>query len=352
MKNFRILGGGIAGLTAAINLKMAGVDVEVHEKKGHCGKHTNDFQFLENWTFKDNVLDTLNRMHVQTNFYIKPQYSQEVISPSGKTYVGTSNKPITYLVKRGSAKDSIDKCLESQSLEMGIKLFFNSTLKLQDADIIATGIKKPAFIATGVMFPCAHQDRAAVLLDSNLSKNFYSYFVINDNVGEITCVNPVGIKDHKARLENTVKRFEEIFTIKVKRIYERFSAPVNFEPLNQAHINNQYYVGEAAGFQDCFLGFGMLYAFKSGYLAAKSIAEDLDYRQLLNREIINQIKISASNRKIFEKLSNRGYERMINLSNSRSSVIRSLLGGDDLRHILNKLYNHTLSVFLRPLLFW
>jgi flavin-dependent dehydrogenase len=171
-------------------------------------------------------------------------------------------------------------------------------------------------------------------------------------VGEITCVNPVNQKDHVVRLEHTVKRCEETFAIKIEHIIERFSAPLSFEPLNRVRINNQYFVGEAAGFQDCFMGFGMLYAFKSGYLAAKSIIDNLDYNQLINREILKPIQLSCANRVLWEKLSNRGYERLINLLNSRNPIVKSFLGGDDLRLILKKLYNRSLSYFLRPLLFW
>jgi flavin-dependent dehydrogenase len=352
MKKIRIIGGGIAGLTAAINLRKAGFAVEVHERKSHCGKNTNDFQYLENWTFDEDTLDMLTRMQIQTNFYKKPLYSQEIIGPSGRKYVGLSDKPVMYAVKRGEAKDSIDRSLEAQCRQIGIDLFHNSTLKRQEADIIATGIKKPSFLAMGIIFPCVLPDKTAILFDDNLSEKFYAYFVVHDNVGEITCINPVDIKDHKARLDNTVKRFEEILMIKTEKIIERFSAPLNFEPLNRAYINNQYFVGEAAGFQDCLFGFGMLYAFKSGYLAAKSILEDSAYDQLLNSDILNPIKTSVRNRKLFEKLSNRGYERLIKALNSRNPIIKKLLGGDDLRQILKRLYNNSLSHFLRPLLFW
>ena len=66
MKPIRIIGGGIAGLAAAINLSKAGIEVEVHERKTFCGKHTNDFQFLENWTFDEDVLDDLQSMNIRT----------------------------------------------------------------------------------------------------------------------------------------------------------------------------------------------------------------------------------------------------------------------------------------------
>ena len=352
MRHIRILGGGIAGLTAAISLKKAGIAVEVHERKGYCGKHSNDFQFLENWTYDEDALSILQSMHIQTDFYIKPRYSQEAISPSGNKYVGTSNKPVTYLVKRGNTKESIDKSLVSQCLRLGIELFLNSTLNARQADIIATGIKQPSFIATGIIFSCALHDNSALLFDNNLSDNFYSYFIVNDNVGEITCVNPVGIKDHKERLEKTVNRFEDFLSIKVEKIIEKFSASVNFNPITRAFTNNQYFVGEAAGFQDCLMGFGLLYAFKSGHLAAKSIIENIDYQQLLKNEILKPIKISAANRVLFEKLSNQGYEKLINLLKTRNPIIRMLLGGKDLRLVLKKVYNHSLSHLLRPLIVW
>ena len=46
-----IAGGGIAGLTCAINLAARGIPVEIHEAKRYCGKAIRDFEFLENWTF-------------------------------------------------------------------------------------------------------------------------------------------------------------------------------------------------------------------------------------------------------------------------------------------------------------
>jgi len=95
MKTIRILGGGIAGLTAAINLKRAGIDVEVHERKNFCGKHTNDCQLIENWTSRDDALDVLKSIHIQPDFCFKARYSQEAMSQSGKKYVETSNKPVT-----------------------------------------------------------------------------------------------------------------------------------------------------------------------------------------------------------------------------------------------------------------
>jgi hypothetical protein len=62
--------------------------------------------------------------------------------------------------------------------------------------------------------------------------------------------------------------------------------------------------------------------------------------------------VSRTNRFLFEKLSNDGYEKLVRMLDSQNSVIVKLLGGDDLQHILKKIYNHSLSYFLRLLVFW
>ena len=333
-------------MTAAINLKRAGVDVEVHERKRFCGKHSNDFQFLENWTFEDDALAILQNLNIDTDFYIKPWYSLELISPSLKRCLKRSSQPLMYLVKRGPMEDSIDHALQKQATNANIPIIFRSKLNADDADIVATGISKPTFIVTGITFPFDHPDKAIALFDDNLSLKIYSYFIVNDNIGEIASINPADRKDHKTRFNLAVKRFEEILNFKVTTITYRFGAPGNLYFLKQAKINNQYLVGEAAAFQDCLAGFGMMYAFKSGYFAARSIIENCDYDRLWQEDFIKPMEISVRNRQIFQKPSNRGYHTLVDVLNSENKAIRKLLSGNELRLILKKVYNYSIP---RPL---
>jgi flavin-dependent dehydrogenase len=350
MDSIKILGGGISGLTAAINLKKAGFGAEVHERKNYCGKHTTDFQFLENWSFNEEVADFLKRINIRTDFYIKPFHSLEIISPSLRRYTGKSTRPLMYLVKRGDAAGSIDKSLERQAKNNGVKIVYGSKLNPGKADIIATGFKRPKYVGAGVKFRFKHPDMSIVLLDNNLSLRNYSYFIVNDNAGEIACGNPPGIKNIKARLNSTVKRFERILDIKID-IEERFSAAIDFGFLRRAKVDRQYFTGEAAGFQDCLLGFGMVYAFKSGYFAARSIIENLDYDKLWKRDFLKQLKISSSNRALYDRMSNRHFEKLIDILNSRNFIIRKLRGGDDIQHIMRKLYNSRFLLIPRILAF-
>ncbi len=341
----RILGGGISGLTAAINLKRVGFDVEVHERKDYCGKQTKDFQFLENWTSNEDVLDVLKAMHIETDFYVKPWYSQEILSPALKRFTGTSTQPMMYLVKRGQREGSIDRALENQTKKSKIKILYNSNLQDKDADIIATGLKSPTFVVTGVMFRLKHPDKSIVLLDNNLSRRCYSYFIVNDDRGEIACGNPKGLKGYGDRLALTVKKFEQILKVNIENIEERFTSVVNFGFLHQAKVRGQYFVGEAAGFQDHLAGFGMGYAFKSGYYAARSIAESLDYDRLWQEDFLKPLRISSRNRWIYDRLSNEDFEKFVDILRSKNALAARLRGGDDMKSILKTLYNTPISLY-------
>jgi flavin-dependent dehydrogenase len=341
----KILGGGISGLTAAINLKKAGFDVEVHESKEYCGKQTKDFQFLENWTSNEDVLDALRAMHIETDFFLKPWYSQEILSPTLKKYTGTSTQPLMYLVNRGQREGSVDKALVEQAEKSKINILCNSRLQQKDADIIATGLKRPTLVVTGIMFRIKHPDKSIVLLDNDLSYRCYSYFIVNDHRGEIACGNPTGINGYGDRLALTVKKFEKMLDIEIDDIEERFTSVINLGFLNKAKVRGQYFVGEAAGFQDHLAGFGMVYAFKSGYYAAQSIAESLDYDGLWKEDFHKPLKISSRNRWIYDRLSNNDFEKFVDILRSSNSLIRYLRGGDDMQSIMRTLYGTPISLF-------
>jgi hypothetical protein len=352
MNSIRILGGGISGLTAAINLKKAGIAVEVHERKGHCGKNTNDFQFLENWIFHEDALEILQGLNIQTNFYAKPWHSMEFMSYSLKRCVKRSSQPLMYLVKRGPGEDTIDHALQKQAMDSNIPIIFRSRLTADEADIIATGARKPNYIAMGITFTFDHPDKSILILDDRLSFKAYSYFIVNDKIGEIVSGNPVGRDDHEARFNLAVQKFEDILDFTIGAVIHRFAAPASLFFLESAKINGRYYIGEAAGFQDCLNGFGMMYAFKSGYHASRSIIENDDFDKRWKMDMLKPMKVSRANRRVFEQLSNDGYEKIIGMLDSRNPAVMKLLGGDDLRFILRRLYNQPFSYLLRAIILW
>ena len=70
-KTVSVVGAGPAGLTAAITLARAGVPVTVYEKGPTVGtRFHGDFQGLENWSYKTDVLEELRAMS-----YFRPKAS-------------------------------------------------------------------------------------------------------------------------------------------------------------------------------------------------------------------------------------------------------------------------------------
>jgi hypothetical protein len=350
MNKIKILGGGIAGLCAAIKLAQWGFKVEVHEKKDSCGKLTNDFQFLENWTFDRDAIDFLLDVNISTDFYVKPWSACDFYSPSLQKYEGKARRILMYLVKRGSAPDSIDSALLRQAILNNVRVHFKSNMVSQEADIIATGCREPSWLANGVKFPLIHQDKSIALLNNDLSAQAYSYFIVNDNTAEIVCVNSIGTEDQGLRLQSTIEVFENLLKLKIPETYERFAAPVDFHFRKPPRSGKSLLVGEAAGFQDYLFGFGMVFAFLSGYLAAKSIKEGKDYEQLCANFFGPQLKIGLTNRRFFESLSNKQFENMIKILNSQNIIVRKIRGGDDLYDILHRLYNNSFSFWVRRLI--
>ncbi len=352
MQSVKILGGGIAGLTAAINLKRAGIKVEVHERKEFCGKPTRDFQFMENWIFREDALAALKRFNINGNFYVKPWYSLEFISPSLNRCLRKSSEPVMYVLKRGPEEGAIDHALQKQVTDARIPIIFNSTLTVDDATIIAIGRNNPTFMITGISFPIDHPDCVIVFYDDRLSLKMYTYITVTDGVGQLVVINPAERTDHEARLELAIQRFEDIFDSKISTITHRFAAPGSLNFLKSARVDNRCYVGEAAGFQDGLAGFGLMYAFRSGYHAAQSIIQNDDYDMRWQADMLKPMEVSLTNRYLFEKLSNQGYEKLINMLDSQNPMIVKLLGGDDLKSVVKKIYNHSPSYLLRPILFW
>ncbi len=302
MKKIIIKGGGISGLTSAINLAKNGFDVEIHERKKFCGKISGDFQYLENWTTRKNVLEYLKKRNIKPNFFYKPCHEMEFYFPSSRIIKFKTKKPFMYVVRRGEKEDSIDQSLKKQAESNGVKIIFNSILKNEEADIIAIGIKKPMAMAHGITFKTNISDRINVLLNNRFSPNGYSYFSVHDKHAVLTCSKTYLDRDQQPHLKETIKQFQNILDFDIVSPKE-FSGVASFDiNLKTAIIDDKLYVGEAAGFQDALAGFGMRYAIESGFLAAKSIIENKNYDKLWKKSFSKLLDTSLKNRKMFQKL--------------------------------------------------
>ena len=103
MKNIKILGAGLSGLSAAINLAKVGYNVDVFEKRSDCGgRFKDDLEGLENWSSNIDVLGELKSMNIRINFDCTP-YKIMYLS-DGKDKIKIVSKLITWIIESLFAK--------------------------------------------------------------------------------------------------------------------------------------------------------------------------------------------------------------------------------------------------------
>ena len=80
--------------------------------------------------------------------------------------------------------------------------------------------------------------------------------------------------------------------------------------------------------------------------------DEIVYDDLWKNDLLKPMAVSSRNRYLYEKLSNRGYERAIQLVSSNNFLVRRILGGKDMGRIMKKIYNHCFPNLLRPFVTW
>ncbi len=314
MKEIKILGAGISGLTCAINLAKAGRKVIVYEREKEVGKrYDGDFRGLENWSTKEDVLDFLKSMNLEINFLCEPVSSATLFGPKGSEYKFFLKRPAYYTVKRGKEKDCFDFGLAEQAKNQGVEIILGTDKNKDEADIIATGSVTEKYLdalVRGMIFETNLADYQYAVLNDKLAPNGYSYFLIHNHTATLAACIFKNYQRADYYLDETLKFFQSKIKFNIKNP-RKFGGYGSFFITNTAIKNGKLYLGEAAGFQDFLWGFGMRYAMQSGYLAAKSILEGKNYDQLWKKVLLPQMKASVVNRFIFQNLQNTGYEKLL-----------------------------------------
>ena len=321
-ETIRILGSGPSGLTAATLLAKAGKEVHVYERKSDCGaRFLGDLQGLENWTTPEDVLDVFTKMGLDINFDITPYRALTLSDGENLRKDFEFDVPLFYLVKRGVQSGTLDSGLKAQALHAGVQLHFNTTIPVEQANLIATGpnTQKIFAIDKGIVFKTSLPNMAVGLVNDKAAYKGYSYLLITNSYGCICSV----LFDSFDRMDEcyqvTLETFKKQYTLDIRD--ERPVGGLGHFSLDGRFIQDgRLYLGEAAGLQDLLWGFGIRSAVRSGYLAAQSILQGHDYTQLATEEFLPRMKSSVVLRFLYEKLSRFGYGYLVNTTHSRPDV--------------------------------
>lgn len=308
MDMIRILGAGPAGLSAAITLAKAGYDVEVYERREDTGmRFKGDLQGLENWSDTTDVIERLGDIGIRPAFEHRP-YPRLSVSDGQEVLSFTCQKPAFYLVRRGNEPDSLDHALKKQAHDVGAEIRFNESIPVEKADIVATGPDRRGVhgVAKGYTFSTSMDDLAYGLINSSTSRNGYAYLLVMNGRGCLCTMLTRRFDEAGACLTRAEQTFSELVDLEVRDQKPcggvgRFALPPHFQD------HGRRYAGEAAGLQDPFWGFGILYAVRSGHLAAESIIKGFDYGHAAEEAFGDMLKAGVVNRYLWDRYGMENY---------------------------------------------
>jgi flavin-dependent dehydrogenase len=319
MKTIKIAGAGLSGLTAGINLAKEGYNVEIFEAKDSVGKRfSGDLQGLENWTDNQDILELMKSYNLDIDFEHTPANNRvEIWTKDEVFHFGKKdfNKPVYYTVRRGQFEGTLDNSLLKQALEYkNISIKFNSpATDLKDFDIIASGpyAKDTAYdyIALGYVFDANITDQSLLILDDKVAPDGYGYFLsMNGHCAIAVCILKDFPNGHSYRdsIYAKIVKDKNIQNIKNLRPY---SGMGNFFFMEK--YPNKIYCGEAGGFQDMVMGFGMKYAIQTGYYAARSIIDNQNYYSLIDKYIRPKQEASIASRFIYKFFTGSSYTYLV-----------------------------------------
>lgn len=328
-----IAGAGPAGLAAAITAAKGGRRVTIHERHSDVGhRFHGDFQGLENWTTKSDVLEQLSTIGIEPEFETSPFKEVVCFAPDGRDYICRSSYPLFYLVRRGNAAGTLDSGLKEQAQAAGVEIIFNSSCrKLPEGGIVAQGPHRADVIAVGYVFQTDMADAAYVALSDHLAPQGYAYLLIHQGHGTVASCMFTDFHKERIYLERTVRFFREKtgFSMHNER---HFGGSGNFSIPRSAHKKSILHVGESAGFQDAFAGFGLRYAILSGHFAAGALLGNSPetYETAWKKHFLGLMKASVVNRYLYAMFGNPGYTRFI----------QGIVHSRDVRNWIRKRYNH------------
>lgn len=285
----KILGAGVSGICAAINLARKGHAVSVHEIRSDVGLrfHSN----LQGLKYIEDPAEFMKSVGIRSkvDFHYFPKVF--FCTRSRDIAVATGSHKQMALVERGG-ENSLEYALYREAERLGVAFEFNSKMKEKDADIVASGSRRCDFSAVGWIYEDSDfpRDSYLILFDDRYSpRGWYSYLmpIGKDRVEFVNCVSQPHVPNLVKLTEKAVKERKILrdFLGGKKRVAS-FGGSGGCAVPKTAMADGRYYVGEAAGFQDPFMGFGIVHALKSGKLASDAITEGKDYDSLWKRELM------------------------------------------------------------------
>jgi digeranylgeranylglycerophospholipid reductase len=311
-----VVGSGIAGTTCALVLHKLGHEVEVFEMSAK-DEATRPRQMEGSVYLLHNVPEIEHDHLIRSIELHSPNVTASLNGKIGRLYeVGGTNGieakarkhverllPIHYSTKIKSKTQLQDK------FQVIVTADGYSSVIAKESGLLASKI--PTQIGVGVGFTVKGDfdpESIEIWLNNYFSLNGYSYVIpFSKHEASLVSVSigkPVNQATYRERLKELVQ----------SRNWELHSAWVDFESwydFSSYAKENLYVVGNAGSFTEPAFGFGLKWAIQSAKLCARAIHENIDFNQLVRKELLPDFESFQIIRKSFENAKDSDYDRFV-----------------------------------------
>lgn len=318
-----IIGAGLSGLACALELKRNGITPVVFERAGSPGGGL-DYLVVVLRIFRRSLGNPMHYFKTRYNIDLSPVCRLHNIVMKGPTRTASVQGRLGHIFQKGSDVRSI----ESQLIRAGdIAVYFDTIAHINDIYdrfshiIVASGCYSIPKEHGGFNLTFQSHTRIARIL-GEFKTGFIKMWLNRDyaNSGYVYMVadNPE-YADLVMSVTDITNR-EMDYYWKEFLTKENIANPIVSTDDVEQHIGSSscsqkgklYFIGNAGGMIDNFLGFGACRAMESGILAARAIAGGYDFNKMM-KPFIAETKRLEEYRKMVNRLGNEGFDRLVAL---------------------------------------
>lgn len=316
-----IIGAGVSGLSCAHKLESYGIKPVIYEKNDYIGEmhpHVSGDLKIVHRPIKDSIT-----YYKKLGIKLKPLNKINKIihySPNRKTVI---HGELGYLYRRGIEGDSIKNQILSQLKKP--KIIFNkfadyeNLSKEYDYVVIGTGNSNfteeigswqqwvTTYVRGAVVLGEFDPNALIVWINKDYCKNGYVYLTpFNSQRASLVAITT---DVSESQIDWFWQDFLYTENIKYK-IVEEFKLQHKTGYAYPHKVNNIFFVGNAGGSIDPFLGFGVMNSITTGIMAGRSIAIGKNYEKLIKNRVEHNLYMYEF-RKAFSKMTNKDYDALI-----------------------------------------